>query len=280
MEKLTPQQKEIEKQIQAILSGKMGTPAEALPWSAVAPLLPGMEGAMEMIGGYAGTQGEYDTQMAEALRRALSGEPTMGLDRGQIAKDYFKEVGAPMLRAFETEIAPRITQSFRQSGGLFSQARGATTGRALEGLQTTLASGLAGRQWAGTQLQAQLAEAAAGRQMGAIPMAELFAQRPLTRGTAYAGALSPFQQYQQQVRSAQVQEFLRTRPYESPWLKTGMSYLGIPLTEAVGIQGQQGPDWLGAGAMLGSAYIGSPQKSKSSGDIDWVQLAMAAAAAG
>jgi hypothetical protein len=177
----------------------------------------------------------------------------MQLDRDTIASDFMKEVGIPMKFAFKNEIEPAIRSSFRSAGGMWSKTRGTATTNALQTLMAQLESGLAGRQWQGTQLNAQLLESARARQLEAIPYAEAFAQRPLSRAGALMTAAGPFQQYAQSLLSAKTSEFLRTRPEASPWLQLGMQYVAQPHNEIVGIQGQAGPDWLGAGAMLGAA---------------------------
>ena len=212
-----------------------------------------MRQAQKMLGEYA--PGEHDTYTNRAIRSLLSGKPSTEFDRDIVASDYLKQVKLPMMRAFQEDIEPAIRSSFRGVGGMWSKSRGMATRRALEGLQTQLTSGLAERQWGASQLNAQLREAALGRQMQAMPLAEAFGNRALSRAGALITTAAPFQQYAQSLISAKTQEFLRTQPSESPWLKLGMQYIAQPQQEVVGIQGTQGPDWFGGAVQLGSTAM-------------------------
>lgn len=232
--------------------GNIGESAEAYPGELTAGLTPGMLSAESLAN--MGADTSLDASMQAALQAALSGNPAFSLNRDIITSDYMKEVAQPMLRSFSLDVAPKITESFRK-GGLFSQSRGNAVRTALEGLNTTLASGLANRQWEGTTLEAQLATDAANRQLSALPLSEQFATRNWTRAGLQTGVASPFQNYYQNILNTKKAEWERTRPYASPWLSLANQFLQNKSTEAVGVQGTQGTDWGQVGGLITAAAI-------------------------
>lgn len=106
-------------------------------------------------------QGNYsswfggDAEVQAAIRSALSGQPVINLDRDQVTKDYMAEVAAPMKQEFQNYVMPRIRETFRK-GALFSSQYSGAVSQALQNMQTQLSSGLAGRQWQATTLNAGL----------------------------------------------------------------------------------------------------------------------------
>jgi hypothetical protein len=106
-------------------------------------------------------QGNYsswfggDAEAQAAIKSALSGQPVINLDRNQVTKDYMTEVAAPMKNEFQNYVMPRIRETFRK-GALFSSQYSGAVSQALQNMQTQLSSGLAGRQWQATTLDAGL----------------------------------------------------------------------------------------------------------------------------
>ena len=164
---------------------------------------------IELVDTRTGEQKAISKLLGDYLPGLLSDKPLTGeeIDLSLMGESWTKGVAGPMMRAFQTYIEPEISQSFRR-GALFSQSRGNAIARALEGLQGSLTTELATRNWAATLEKTRMLE----------------------------------------------------RPYyeQSAGLKGALDFLQTPGLEAVGIQGQAGPDWLGAAATVGGAFVGGP----------------------
>lgn len=168
--------------------------------------------------------------MTGTIQQLLAGKPAYNLDP-ESTKQYFeKGVQAPMLRAFDQDIAPRLRDSFSSQGALFSSRRADATRQALEGLNTSMASELSRAVFSNQQLEAQLAESAANRQVQGVQLGAQQSMLPATRASAFSQALAPYQAYQQGLADTKYEEFLRTQPENSPWLQRGMEYIGTSMT--------------------------------------------------
>jgi hypothetical protein len=173
---------------------------------------------------------QLDAAMRSAIRDALAGQPSYKLDP-KSTSDYFeKGVKAPMLRAFDQDIAPRLNDSFASHGALFSSRRADATRQALEGLNTSLASELSKAVFSNQQLEAQLMESAKNRQLQGVQLGAQQSMLPATRASAFSQALAPYQAQQQNLADSAYEQFLRTQPENSPWLQRGMEYIGTPMT--------------------------------------------------
>ncbi len=223
---LTRPQRRVAQKTGSLIEQNLGQPLEQYQGTMIAALLPGM---LQALSGIQSSQfGEFDELSGSALERALSGQPSYALDP-KTTQDYFqKGVLAPMLRSYEEDIAPRIREGFAAKGASWSSRRGDATRKALEGLQTGAMSELASGVFSNQALEAMLAESAAGRQLEAVPLAEQFGMRDLTRGAAKTAAMAPFQAHEQSKAAADYQEWLRTRPETSPWLSAALAFTGQP----------------------------------------------------
>lgn len=111
---------------------------------------------------------------AAAYRKLLSGDPSYTADLSDVVtgENFKKSVAAPLLRTFDQEIAPRISDAFAGSGASFSSRRGLETRQALEGLNTQMTAEqtrlLQNNMQLEAQLNAQLHDSAAGRQAGLV----------------------------------------------------------------------------------------------------------------
>ena len=218
-----------------------------------AELLPGMERARDMI--TEGYDASLDPNMSEAIKTALSGKPSYDLSDEVIGKKAEGAILRPLQRVLETYIAPQMTNKFGRAGKGVSKAAAVAFGQAQGDVLSQYQEGLDKIFLDTENTRAMLAENAANRAVGVIPTAEAFAGRKVSRGNAISAALSPFQGFEENKIQAKRAEWMRVNaPEESKWLSTALDYMAQGhMTNA--IQGQPGPDWLGAGAMLGSAMI-------------------------
>ena len=223
---LTRPQRKVAQKTGSLIEQNLGQPMEQFPGEMIAALIPGMLQALSMI---SPTQmGQFDPQSAAAIEQGLSGQPSYDLSP-QATENYFQRgVMAPMLRSYEQDIAPRIREGFAAKGASWSSRRGDATRKALEGLQTGALSELSRAVFSNQGLEAQLAESAANRQLGTVPLAEAFGMRDVSRGGALTSAFAPFQAFEQAKASADYNEWMRTRPENSPWLQAALAFTGQP----------------------------------------------------
>lgn len=191
----------------------------------VATLVPGIsrfQGILDQIPIDLSAQQEAEG----ALKRLLSGEPAYDLSPQRTASYFQSAVTDPMLRTFDEEIAPRINDAFAGQGGTFSTRRGLAHRRALEGLQTDLASQLGQAQLSNQQLAAQLSDSAANRSLAAAGATGDILANPARTASLYAQAYSPFQNFEQALLDTQYQEFQRTAPENNPYYQLGLAFTG------------------------------------------------------
>jgi uncharacterized protein (DUF39 family) len=98
------------------------------------------------------------------------------------------------------------------------------------------------------QLQAQLVNQAA---LAAVPLAQSASLAGINQASMLANALTPFQNYQQQALTNQYNEWLRTRPENSPLLNAGLSFTGQ--SQMAAMTQQPGAALGGFGGVLGQA---------------------------
>ena len=190
----------------------------------IAPLIPEMQQALSLISQYA--PGAFEAMQDTAMQRALSGEPAFDVSPEETARLFEKGVSSPMLREFDRSIRPRISESFAGGGGLMSSRRAELESRELSDLNKNHGAQLAQTQLSNQQLQAQLAESAAGRQFQA-------AQAPspqLGQAMNLTAAAAPFQSFAQQQAQSRYGEFLRTQPSANPLNELALGFLQNPQT--------------------------------------------------
>lgn len=249
------------KQTSQLLQQNLGRDLDQYSGNLVADFIPEMLRARGMIG--EGFDTSLDSRTLSVLKEALEGTPSYNLSP-EITKERFeKTVRNPLLRTFDEEIAPRISEGFAGRGATFSSRRGDANRKALEGLQANMASELADMNYRNQALRAQLAESATERQLASVGMGQQFAGRNLARAGALMQAAAPFQQQEQEKLSGKYQEFLRTRSETSPYLNAALAFTGQPHMSTYYQEASPGFDWgsllntgIGAGAMLGGAYLG------------------------
>lgn len=169
--------------------------------------------------------------ISAALTRALSGKPsyTPHLGAGATANYFKNAVMTPMMHAFNTQVAPKISEGFGGVGA-FSSRRGTALSQALSDMYVSAGQQQANmalqNQQLGAQLNTQLAEGAAGRSLQATTIAQQLSQQnaifPLQQAGAFNQLLAPYQGQREQDVAARYQEFLRTTTENSPY--TGMIF--------------------------------------------------------
>ena len=246
--------------------GGIGQGLPSYPGAMVAPLIPEMEEARQMLAQF--SPEAFDVLQNAAITRALEGRPSYDVSPSATAKYFQAGVANPMLREFDRSIRPRIEEAFAGGGGLLSSRRAETQSRALEDLAQNLSSQLAQVQMSNQVMQAQLAESAAGRQLQGVGMAETQARAPLARSQALQAAASPFQQLAQQKEQMQYQEWLRTQPAYNPLLQMGQQFLQTPQT----VSYASSPFWqelllagVGAAGPAAGAFYGGASGGTSAG---------------
>ena len=150
-----------------------------------------------------------------------------------------------MYREWDQNIAPRLDQGYARLGGTFSSRRGLARQDSLDELTSNLSSGLNAAQLQNQQMNAQLYNQAADRQLQGVQLMEMLANAPATRGSAMTQALNPFQQYAQMQAQSQFEEFMRMAPENDPWARLAAGSIGSQPT----IQTTQGTDYA---SMIGS----------------------------
>ena len=214
----------------------------------------GVLGALGQINPFSQAPG-----FSSALSQALSGSPVGEINLGaDVTQQFFeKSIQAPLLRAFDQEIAPRINEAFAGAGASLSSRRGDATTRALEGLQTTFASELARATLANQQLEAnlnaRLMETGARTQAGSLGTALASQNQPLQQTLAATGALLPFQGLAQAELNRRFGEFQRNVPENDPYVKLGLNFAGQQQTVVNAGQGGSG----GAIGGIGGAGLGA-----------------------
>ena len=176
---------------------------------------------------------EYDPQIASVLQSALGGRPSYDVSPDAISQYFNQAVTNPMMRTWSNEIAPKINETYARAGALFSTRRNDTVRQSLGDISSQLSSGLGNWQFQGMSLAAQLAESARARQLAGVELANQQVMQPVFRSQALTGAQSGLTALQSARNEAAYNEWLRTRPEASPWLKLGMAYLGTPMQENV-----------------------------------------------
>lgn len=193
----------------------------------VAPLVGEYDQLREVLGGMDLSQLAQPSQQAQsALSQALSGESSYDLDPAMREQWWRDAVVAPAMDVFENEVNPQIGAELAGLGATFSSRRGNIQANALNRLQTTTTGALAEGRMFDEQLRAQLAESAAGRQLGAVGLESQLKTQGLGNLAGYAGLLSPFQDFEQRLASARYEEQMRQRFSTSPLTQLAMQYVG------------------------------------------------------
>jgi len=288
----------------------------------VAELDPGFGEIYRQLQGY--DPSEIDDEISRAISESLGGSVSFDVRTGaptiertninrsaftrgpqmspEFTQQYFRDgVAAPLLRAYDEQVAPRISAAFAGQGAAFSTRRGLEQTKQLDNLNQTLTGALSNavRQdqqaqfqsdaqfaqqqnqlnygydnaqagldqqfgqfnaqlaanadnWQ-QQLQAQLADNARGRQQQAVAQAQQFAMQPFARAQAMQQLLAPQQQNAQMMAQARYNEFLRTRPENSPWTQQALAFASQQYQQQYM---QQNNSQLGQIAGIGGALIG------------------------
>jgi len=167
------------------------------------------------------------------LQSALGGQAAYDVSPDAISQYFNQAVTNPMMRTWRNEIAPKINETYARAGALFSTRRNDTVRQSLSDISSQLSSGLGNWQYQGMSLAAQLAESARARQLAGVELANQQVMQPVFRAQALSEAQRGLTGLQAARNEAAYNEWLRTRPESSPWLKLGMAYLGTPMQENV-----------------------------------------------
>jgi len=246
---MSPMQSKVSRAVGKELLGNIGQPTEPYPGEMIAPMIPELDalrGGFDLAVAQAQSVSDNIDQAVFGLFNSISPEVTLDL--------FEKGVQTPMLRTFQQEIAPMIKEQYAGAGqgGFFSSKRGDEFSRQLGNVQTNLTSQLAG--W---QRENQLLEAQRSLQIpGALQQLQ---QMPYQNLSMQQQFLAPYQIYEQTLKDAEYQEWLRQQPQNSPYMQLAMSYLGVPMVGA-----SQTSPWatqltsslIGAGGQVGGAAAG------------------------
>jgi hypothetical protein len=155
-------------------------------------------------------------------------------------------VATPLLRQFDTQIAPRIREGFGNVGA-FSSREGDALKGALGDTMSQISSGLGQAQLQNQQMQAQMTQQAyqqaGSNQLNAWNMLSnqglAYAQQPLQTINAQTQVAGIMQQQKQSELDAKYKDFLRQTQEQSPWLQYALGYTGQNNTQMV-----NQPGWL------------------------------------
>jgi hypothetical protein len=184
------------------------------------------------------------TSLVDSIETLLSGGEitpmdipvTEALDPSRTAELFQSAVADPLLRTFDRDIAPRIRDEFAGQGATFSTRRGEASRRALEDLQSNLASQLATAQMRNQLSQAEIETQTNLHQAGLnanLQQTGIDARRagieggfqlerlPLQQTLGLSAGLLPYQAMAQQQLDRQYDEFNRLDPANNPF--TGLS---------------------------------------------------------
>jgi hypothetical protein len=232
---LSAEQQSLSKMLGPYLQSLMKQGASPYGGQLVADIPDLFTSAYNLLGSRAGL---YNKDIYGALRADASGLPAWQWDEGRTAKQ-FENFAIPTMNTWRQTVMPLVREQYNSvPGGLYSRDRAS-------GIVNT-ANEYYGRYVQPKMYDAyqsdinrafQSTEAAAARR---APAAQLLSQLPFQQFGGYASAADIMRQYRQAPLTAQYQEFLRTSPEQSPWLQYAINYLGVPMTNTVALQGQQG----------------------------------------
>ena len=224
---LSKDQQKVSKQLSTLLQGQLGKPLEQYQGQRTADLTQPFQDVQQSLDqGFDIFDSRLDEKTQQVISDILQGEASFDLSPETTADRFQKAVKEPLLRTFDEDIAPRINEGFAGQGATFSSRRGDSQRKALEGLQTQMSAQLAETNYQNQALQAQLAESATNRQLQGVGLGQQFASKDINRANLLLQTGAPFQQRQQDMLNANYQEFLRTRPENSPYLQGALAYTG------------------------------------------------------
>jgi len=190
-------------------------------------LTPGLSSLFANVAGYR-PDAKVATAQRNALVSALSGKPAFSLNQNVTERYFRNAVVAPAMRAFDTDIAPRLAESFAGAGATYHSGLSQARAKTLADMQVSFGSELS-RLMAQNQLtQAQLAESARARQLNAVPIASQASAQPIQNMGLLAQILGQEQAYKQAQAQAQYSEFLRLAPENNPYYKYLFQLAGLP----------------------------------------------------
>lgn len=194
--------------------------------------------------------GSYTDELMQGLLTKLSsGQPSYDVSPQATAQYFQTGVMDPLMRSYEQNLVPQLNSAFAGANAAQSSMLGQAKARALGDISSQGAAQLAQWQQGNQQLQAQLADAAQGRMLGALQMAPGVGSAELQRAGLLQGLLGPYQQQAQSQATSQYQEFLRQQPEGNPWLQYALQFTGQP---QMGVyQGSDSGLGSGIGALLG-----------------------------
>lgn len=232
---------------------------------------------------FGGSAQQLRGQTNSALSNVLSGRPSYQVDPQTTANYFQQAVVNPALRTYDRDIKPRINEAFNTAGnGVFSSRQSEAQGQYLSDMQTGFGQQLATLQQQNQGLQAQLNEGAATRQLQGIGQASQYGNQPLIQAGLLEQLGSPFQNQAQLGINAQFQEWLRTQPYNNPYLQLGLQASSV---NAVSPYLQSSPwnsvlnaglGFAGGSALAGSGAFGAGAQSNpfgTAGGLSLLQLA-------
>lgn len=187
------------------------------------------------------------SQIQETLSGLLRGDPAYHVDPEMVSSQFTENVAGPAMDIFATEVQPIIEEQY---GGDFysSRRRNAVTQSALVE-QAKLRQQLFQAQMFSQQLNAQSAENAAGRQPGAVAMAQ---QLPFQQFQQTAGVTGTTQGAEVDYFNRMMQAQVQTSEASSPWFQAAQQFIQKPNMETVVQQG--GSPWYQSGvAGVGAA---------------------------
>lgn len=200
---------------------------------------------------------QLDSGMMGAIGNALTGA-LQPFDPQATSEFFNKSIAAPMMTQFKQDILPQIQESFAGPGTYWGSARADAERKAANQVQSDLTTQLSNLMYQGQNDAASRALQAAGLGMNYARMpAEL---QNMNYQNELAGVTANLQKYgmagdmtgnllntemqdrqmRQHANELWYQDWLRTRPENSPYAQMVMAYLGIPTTYTAINPGTQG----------------------------------------
>lgn len=283
---LTKSQQEVSKTLgsfyNSILPSQVGQGIKAYKKGNVLPVTSQFTNAtnnltgMDATGGFLGQQSNIALQPGltaaesfQGVNAAQSGGAGNYLNDQAVQDYYQKSVAAPSMQNYQQNIAPQIDSGFSGFGGIFNSRRGYDQSQALSNMNVANNAQLAATSLQQQQLRAQLGQqndqynagqqnqvgefnvsaqqSALNQQLQASQQAQNNLNSQFNRAGTQATAAGAYQQNQNLSSQAGYNEYLRTQPYNNPYVAAASSYMQAPLATTVPYQQQSLASQIGQG---------------------------------
>lgn len=264
------------------LPNQVGQPIKSYHKGNVLPVTSQFTNATNNLTGMDPTGGQLGHQTVGSLQRGLTaGNDFQGMNAAQsqgggqyltpeaVQNYYQQSVVAPSMQNYQQNIAPQIDSGFSGYGGIFNSRRGYDQSQALSNMNVANNAQLAATSLQQQQLRAQLGQQndqynagqqnqvgefnisaqqnALNQQLQASQLGQSYLNNQFNRAGTQAQAGGAYQQNQNLASQAGYNEYLRTQPYNNPYVAAASSYMQAPLATSVGYQQQSLGSQIGQG---------------------------------